>query len=85
MPRALTVIGMLEPADPASARALEGLLVTDIATAQELFGAAGRLSRIDLIASDDAAGHALLDRIARALPPGRSWSPPARARAPPRR
>src|SRR4029077_6893275 len=42
----------------------------DIATAQEIFGAAGRLSRIDLIAPDDAAGHALLDRIARPLPPG---------------
>ena len=38
--------------------------------AQELFGAAGRLTRIDLIAPDDAAGRALLDRIARALPPG---------------
>ena len=70
MPRALTVTGILEPADPASARALDGLLVTDIATAQELFGAAGRLSRIDLIVPDDAAGRALLDRIARALPPG---------------
>ena len=39
MPRALTVTGILEPADPASARALDGLLVTDIATAQEIFGA----------------------------------------------
>ena len=68
--RALTVTGILEPADPASARALDGLLVTDIATAQEIFGAIGRLSRIDLIASDDDAGRVFIDRIARALPPG---------------
>ena len=68
--RALTVTGILEPADPASARALDGLLVTDIATAQEIFGATGRLSRIDLIVPDDDAGRALLDTIARALPPG---------------
>ena len=66
----LTVTGILEPADPTSARALDGLLVADVGTAQELFGAAGRLSRIDLIAADDEAGRALLDRIARALPPG---------------
>jgi putative ABC transport system permease protein len=68
--RDLTVVGLLDPGDPASARALDGLLVTDISSAQEIFGAAGRLGRIDLIASDDEAGRALLGRIARALPPG---------------
>ena len=68
--RELTVAGLLDPGDPASARALDGLLVTDISSAQEIFGAAGRLGRIDLIAPDDAAGRALLERIARALPPG---------------
>ena len=67
---ALTVVGLLEPADPASGRALDGVLVTDVATAQEVFGAMGRLTRVDLIASDDAAGDALLSRIAGALPPG---------------
>jgi putative ABC transport system permease protein len=65
-PRRLTIVGLLEPADPASARALEGLLVTDIATAQETLGVIGRLSRIDLIVDD--AG--LLKRVAEALPPG---------------
>jgi putative ABC transport system permease protein len=65
-PRTLTIVGLLEPADPASARALEGLLVTDIATAQETLGAVGRLSRIDLIVNDAA----LLKRVAEALPPG---------------
>ena len=39
--RVLTVAGLLEPADPVSARALDGLLVTDIATAQEIVGARG--------------------------------------------
>jgi putative ABC transport system permease protein len=76
----LTVTGILEPADPTSARALDGLLVADVGTAQELFGAAGRLSRIDLIAADDPAGRALLDRVARALPPGAELVP-AGARA----
>ena len=66
----LTVVGLLDPGDPASARALDGLLVTDIATAQEIFGASGRLSRIDLIAPDTEPGLAELARIARALPPG---------------
>ncbi|HEY3099308.1 MAG TPA: ABC transporter permease [Methylomirabilota bacterium] len=68
--RTLTIIGLLQPADPASARALDGLLVSDIATAQETLGAIGRLSRIDLIVGDDAAGRALLARIAPALPAG---------------
>jgi putative ABC transport system permease protein len=68
--RTLTVAGILDPADRTSAQALDALLVTDIATAQEIFGATGRLSRIDLIVGDDDAGRALLARIARSLPPG---------------
>src|SRR5207253_597730 len=47
-----------------------GLLVTDIATAQETLGAVGRLTRVDLIVGDDAPGRALLARIGRALPAG---------------
>ena len=62
--------GLLDPGDDASARALDGLLVTDISSAQEIFGAAGRLGRVDLIVADDEAGRALLARITRALPPG---------------
>lgn len=68
--RVLTLVGLLAPADRLSARALEHVVVTDIATAQEVLGAAGRLTRIDLLVDDDAAGHALLARIAAALPPG---------------
>ena len=69
-PRTLTIVGLLQPADPASARALDGLLVTDIATAQEMLGAVGRLTRIDLIVGDDAPGRALLARMTNALPAG---------------
>jgi putative ABC transport system permease protein len=69
-PRTLTIVGLLQPADPASARALDGLLVTDIATAQETLGAVGRLTRIDLIVGDDAPGRALLGRVTEALPAG---------------
>ena len=68
--RTLTIVGLLQPADPASARALDGLLVTDIATAQETLGAVSRLSRIDLIVADDAPGRTLLAHITQALPAG---------------
>ncbi len=68
--RQVTLIGWLEPRDALSAQALERLLVTDIATAQELARARGRLTRIDLIVADDAAGRALLQRIRDALPSG---------------
>lgn len=43
----VTVVGLIEGAD-AAAPALEGLLLADIATAQELLGRIGRLDRIDL-------------------------------------
>jgi putative ABC transport system permease protein len=49
--RAVTIIGLLTPPNDISARALDGLLLTDIATAQELFGLEGKLTRIDLIAT----------------------------------
>jgi putative ABC transport system permease protein len=68
--RELTVTGLLDPGDPASARALDGLLITDISSAQEIFGAAGRLGRVDLSVADDETGRALLERIVRALPAG---------------
>ena len=61
-PRALTVVGLLGGAQSA---AFEGVLVADVATAQELLQRVGRLDRIDLIA--DAATVAALDTR---LPPG---------------
>lgn len=48
------VAGFLAPNDALSRRALEGIILMDIATAQELTGRLGRLDRIDLILSDGA-------------------------------
>lgn len=51
--RAIWIAGILEPKDALSRRALDGLLLADIATAQELTGRIGKLDRIDLILPDD--------------------------------
>jgi putative ABC transport system permease protein len=64
------IVGLLEPADDASRRALDGLLIVDIATAQEWMGSVGRLSSIDLIIPDGAEGEALVQRVTAVLPPG---------------
>ncbi len=66
----LSIIALLEPADALSRRALDSLLVTDIATAQELLSLTGRLSRIDLIMPAGPLGQAELAKIRAVLPPG---------------
>ena len=66
----LTIIGLLAPSDELSRRALDGLLIVDISTAQEVLGKIGRLDRVDLILSTDAEGAAQLDKINAILPPG---------------
>ncbi len=43
------IIGLLIPGDNVSKEALDDLILTDIATAQEVVGQPGRLTRIDLI------------------------------------
>jgi putative ABC transport system permease protein len=78
--RALTLVGELVPRDALSARALESTVVTDIATAQELLGGVGRLSRVDLILSDGRRGEEELARVTALLPPG-AQVVPAGARA----
>jgi len=72
-----TIIGLLEPKDEASRRALDGLLITDIATAQEWLGSVGRLTEIDLILPEGDAGQASVDAITRILPPGVRLTQPA--------
>lgn len=62
--RAVHVVGLLESGSGGGA-ALEGLLVADIATAQELAGMLGRLSRIDLILD-----HRQPEKIRATLPAG---------------
>ena len=50
---ALRIVGILHPADQVSAEALNDLLLTDIATAQEVAGTEGRINRIDVILPAD--------------------------------
>ncbi|MFQ6024741.1 MAG: FtsX-like permease family protein, partial [Acidiferrobacterales bacterium] len=67
-PQRVTVVGMLQPADPVTRQALDSVLITDIATAQELLAMQGRLNRIDLIVPEGDVD--LLRRIRSALPEG---------------
>ncbi len=48
---------------------LDGLIITDLSTAQTLLGQPGRLSHIDLILPEGNAGEALAARLRAALPP----------------
>jgi len=68
----VTVAGVLEPQDAANRRALDGLLLADIATAQELLGRAeaNTLSRIDLILTGAEAA-----ALALRLPPDLRLAP----------
>jgi len=63
--RVVTIIGLMTPPNDISARALDGLMLMDIATAQELFDLHGKLTRIDLIATETEA-----QTIAATLPAG---------------
>lgn len=59
------IVGLMKQPKQVSARVLEGLILTDIATAQELFDLNGKLTRIDLIATEGEVG-----ALRRALPTG---------------
>lgn len=60
------IVGLLKPGDDVTRQALEGIIFTDIASAQELFGKQGQLSHIDLIVENEAD----LERIETLLPSG---------------
>lgn len=65
-PHTATLVGLIEgngAADPA----LEGLLLADIATAQEILGRIGRIDRIDVVLPADPAAET---RLRAALPAG---------------
>jgi putative ABC transport system permease protein len=64
--RRLRVVDVLTPQDERTARALEGLMLTDISTAQEVLGRTGRLSRIDLKLESEEE----LERLRQWLPAG---------------
>jgi putative ABC transport system permease protein len=51
--RDVYVTGLLEPSDDFARRALDTLILTDIATAQSLSGTRGRLTQIDLVLPEE--------------------------------
>jgi putative ABC transport system permease protein len=64
----VTIVGLLAAPDPVTQQAFDSVLVTDIATAQELLNMVGRLSRIDLIIGENRGD--LMRRVRAVLPPG---------------
>lgn len=66
--RALEIVGFLKAPDPLTQQSLSSVLLTDIATAQELLDMQGRLSRIDLRVPDGDANRLL--QIRSVLPAG---------------
>ena len=68
--RVAHVVGLLDPSDELSRRALADLLLMDIAAAQELLGRTGVIDRIDLRLPDGDSARAIVARITSALPPG---------------
>lgn len=69
-----TVVGVLQPDDQVSQQALDDLILTDIATAQDILGAPGRLTRIDLILPPPAA-EPMAAAINAILPTGATLAP----------
>ncbi len=61
------IVGILQSENNSARQALDDLIISDIATAQEWTGMVGRLSRIDLILTGDD-----VERIREALPAGLS-------------
>ncbi len=62
------IVGLLEPADNLSRQTLDGLILADISTAQELTGTQGYLSRIDVILPE--GDPAVLADLQKRLPAG---------------
>ena len=66
----LQIVSMLKSDGKNEQRGLDGLLITDIGTAQEVLGKVGILDRIDLIISEGTQGEETLKRIIAILPLG---------------
>ncbi|WP_026841917.1 ABC transporter permease [Citrifermentans bremense] len=78
--RQLILAGYIEPPDEVSGVALASVLVSDIATAQEILNSTGRLSRIDLVLPEGREGENVLRQLGAVLPP-EAGIVPAGARA----
>ncbi len=72
--REAVVVGLLLPEDNLSRRSLNGLILADVATAQEMLDRVGMLDRIDVLLPDDAGG---ADRLRSLLPEGVQLEPVA--------
>ena len=64
--QSLEIIGLLASDNEVSRQVMENLIITDIATAQEVLGLFGKLSTIEMMLDEDNSE--LLDRIRFALP-----------------
>jgi putative ABC transport system permease protein len=64
----VSLAGLLKPTDSLTRQALDGLLLVDIATAQEITGRFGRIDRVDLIFPNEAETN--LQAIQEILPSG---------------
>ncbi len=74
-PQPAFIVGLVDPSDTLSRRTLDGLILADISTAQELTGRVGRLDRIDLILPQDSS--LAIGSIKAILPADASVSPVA--------
>jgi len=74
----LTVVSVAAPADEAARRALDGVAIIDVATAQELTGTVGRLAHVDaILPAEPEREAAALRWIERRLPAGLHITPVA--------
>ncbi len=71
----VTITGLVRPADSLSRRALESLILADIATAQELTGRLGVIDRIDIILPESSAVTGLLEQIQSQIPANATLQP----------
>jgi putative ABC transport system permease protein len=62
-PTTVTLVGLITPVDAITGQRLQELILTDIATAQELFHMPGRLSHIDLIIKDQVTAMQIKQRL----------------------
>lgn len=68
--REVEIVALFSPRTATAAYGLDNVLVTDIATAQELLGKQGRLTRIEVTLPEGAAGTEAAARLRTLLPPG---------------
>lgn len=61
--KTVKLAGLLQPSDDFSQRALNGLILSDISTAQELLDRVGRISSIDLILTPETEVQPILDLL----------------------